>query len=39
MKHDFNPETYRISYGLAPFSQGLFLDSTYLGVLNTQEVV
>ena len=39
MKHEFNPETYRISYGLAPFSQGLFLDSTYLGVLNTQEVV
>jgi len=39
MKHEFNPETYRISFGLAPFSQGLFLDSTYLGVLDTQEVV
>jgi hypothetical protein len=39
MKHEFNPETYRISFGLAPFSQGLFLDSTYLGILDTQEVV
>jgi len=39
INHTISPESHVISYGLSPFSQGLFLDSTYLGVLNTQEVV
>jgi hypothetical protein len=39
MKHEFNPETYRISFGLAPLAAGMILNSTYLGILDTQKVV
>ena len=39
INHRITPESHVISFGLAPFSQGLFLDSTYLGIVDTQEVV
>jgi len=39
IKHDFNPETHKVSFGLAPLSAGMILDSTYLGILDTQKVV
>jgi hypothetical protein len=39
IKHDFNPETHKVSFGLAPLSAGMILNSTYLGILDTQKVV
>jgi hypothetical protein len=39
IKHDFNPETHKVSFGLAPFAAGMILNSTYLGILDTQKVV
>jgi hypothetical protein len=39
IKHDFNPETHKVSFGLAPLAAGMILNSTYLGILDTQKVV
>jgi hypothetical protein len=39
IKQDFNPETHKVSLGLAPFGAGMLLNSTYMGILDTQKVV
>jgi hypothetical protein len=39
IRQDFTPETHKVSLGLAPFGAGVILNSTYLGVLDTQKVV
>jgi hypothetical protein len=39
IKHDLNPETHKVSFGLAPLAAGMILNSTYLGILDTQKVV
>jgi hypothetical protein len=39
IKQDFTPETHKVSLGLAPLGAGVILNSTYLGVLDTQKVV
>lgn len=39
IKQDFTPETHKVSLGLAPLGAGLILNSTYLGVLDTQKVI
>jgi hypothetical protein len=39
INHDIGLESHVVSFGLATLNSGLFLDSTYLGVLDTQKVV
>jgi hypothetical protein len=39
IKQDFTPETHKVSLGLAPLGAGMLLNSTYLGILDTQKVV
>jgi hypothetical protein len=39
MNHDIGLESHVVSFGLATLNSGLFLNSTYLGVLDTQKVV
>jgi len=39
IQHNVNVESHVISFGLASLNSGLFLNSTYLGVLDTQKVV
>jgi len=39
IKQDFNPESHKVSFGLAPFGQGMILDSYYMANLDTQKVV
>jgi hypothetical protein len=39
IKQDFTPETHKVSLGLAPFGAGMLLNSTYMGILDTQKVV
>jgi hypothetical protein len=39
IKQDFNAETHKVSLGLAPFGAGMLLNSTYMGILDTQKVV
>jgi hypothetical protein len=39
IKQEFNPETHKVSLGLAPFGAGMILNSTYMGILDTQKVV
>jgi hypothetical protein len=39
IKQEFNPETHKVSLGLAPFGAGMLLNSTYMGILDTQKVV
>jgi hypothetical protein len=39
IQHNVSVESHVISFGLATINSGLFLNSTYLGVLDTQKVV
>lgn len=39
IKQQFDPESHKVSFGLAPFGAGMILNSTYMGILNTQKVV
>jgi hypothetical protein len=39
MNHNIDLESHIVSFGLATLNSGLFLNSTYLGVLDTQKVV
>jgi hypothetical protein len=39
IQHNVTVESHVISFGLATINSGLFLNSTYLGVLDTQKVV
>lgn len=39
IRQNIRPDSHTVSFGLAPFSQGMLLNSASLGVLNTQKVV
>ena len=39
IKQDITPETHKVSFGLAALGAGMILNSSYLGILNTQKVV
>jgi hypothetical protein len=39
INHDIGLESHVVSFGLATLNSGLFLNSTYLGILDTQKVV
>jgi hypothetical protein len=39
MNHDIGLESHVVSFGLTTLSSGVYLDSSYLGILDTQKVV
>lgn len=39
IRQTISPDTHQVTFGLAPFAQGMVLTSTKLGILDTQRVV